>query len=123
MTSIEGRAMLLHVLIAMLACWLHRHQEQAITYLREENRLLKAQLKGRRLTLTDTERRRLAVLAHPIGRKRLEVVVTIVTVETLQHWYRRFVTQGLHHTARGKKLGRPRVATEIEALVVRMAAE
>ena len=52
--------MILHVLIAMVAGWLQRHQQQAITYLLAENRVLKAHLGGRRLRLTDTERRRLA---------------------------------------------------------------
>ena len=40
--------MILHVLIAMVACWLQRHQQQVITYLMEENRVLKAHLGGRR---------------------------------------------------------------------------
>jgi hypothetical protein len=48
--------MILPVLIAMVAGWLQRHQQQVITYLQEENRALKAQLGGRRLRLTDTER-------------------------------------------------------------------
>jgi putative transposase len=55
--------MILHVLIAMVAGWIQRHQQQVITYLQAENRLLKAQLGGRRLRLTATERRRLAALA------------------------------------------------------------
>ena len=58
--------MILHVLIAMAAGWLQRHQPQVITYLIAENRLLKAQLGGRPLRLTDTDRRRLAALAHPL---------------------------------------------------------
>ena len=57
--------MVLHVLIAMIAGWLQRHQQQLITYLIEENRVLKAQLGSRRMRLTDTERRRLAALAYP----------------------------------------------------------
>ena len=36
--------MILHVLIAMIAGWLQRHQQQVIAYLQEENRVLKAQL-------------------------------------------------------------------------------
>jgi hypothetical protein len=36
--------MILPVLLAMLAGWIQRHQQQVITYLREENRVLKAQL-------------------------------------------------------------------------------
>jgi len=34
--------MILHVLIAMVAGWLQRHQQHVITYLIEENRVLKA---------------------------------------------------------------------------------
>ena len=71
--------MILQVLITMVAGWLQRHQQQVITYRLEENRVLKAQLGGRRLRLTDTERRRLATLAHPLGRKRLKAVATLVT--------------------------------------------
>ncbi len=62
--------MILHMLIAMVAGWVQRHQQQVITDLQEENRLLKAQRGGRRLRLTDTERRRLAALAHPVVLKK-----------------------------------------------------
>jgi hypothetical protein len=58
--------MILHVLIAMVAGWIQRHQQHVIVYLQEENRVFKAQLGNRRLRLTDTERRRLAALAHPL---------------------------------------------------------
>jgi putative transposase len=71
--------MILHVLIAMVAGWLQRHQQQVIAYLLAENRVLKAQLGGRRLRLTDAERRRLAALAHPLDRTRLQEVATIAT--------------------------------------------
>jgi putative transposase len=115
--------MILHVLIAMVAGWLQRHQPQGITYLLAENRVLKAQLGGRRLRLTDTERRRLAALAHPIGRTRLKEMATIATPDTLMRWYHRLIAQkfdGSHHRCR---LGRPRVIEEIEQLVVRMVEE
>ena len=41
--------MILHMLIAMVAGWVQRHQQQVITYLQEENRILKAQLGGGRV--------------------------------------------------------------------------
>ena len=44
--------MILHVLIAMVAGWIQRHQQQVTAYLQEENRILKAQLGGQRLRLT-----------------------------------------------------------------------
>jgi putative transposase len=61
--------MILQLLFAMLAGWIQRYQQQIITYQQAENRILKAQLGGRRLRLTDTERRRLAALGYPLGRK------------------------------------------------------
>jgi hypothetical protein len=79
--------MILHVLIVMIAGWMQRHQQQVITYLIEENRILKAKLDGRRLHLTDTERRRLAALAYPLGRQRLKEMATLATPDTLLRWY------------------------------------
>src|SRR6266850_5360531 len=115
--------MILQVLIAMVAGWLQRHQQQVITYLLAENRVLKVQLGGRRLRLTDTERRRLAALAHPIGRTRLKEMATIATPDTLMRWYHRLIAQKFDGSRHRRPLGRPRVAEEIEQLVVRMAEE
>ncbi len=115
--------MILHVLIAMVAGWLQRHQQQVITYLIEENRVLTAQLGGRRLRLTDMERRRLAALAHPLGRKRLQEVATLATPDTLLRWYKRLIAQKFDGSAQRRQPGRPRVAEEVEQLVVRMAEE
>ncbi len=115
--------MILNVLIAMVAGWLQRHQQQVITYLLEENRVLKAQLGGRRLRLTDTERRRLATRAHPLSRQRLTEVATLVTPETLLRWYTQLIAQKFDGSTPRRQRGRPRVAEEIEQLVVRMAEE
>ena len=108
--------MILHVLIAMVAGWLQQHQQQVITYLQEENRVLKAQLGGRRLRLTDTERRRLAALAHPLGRQRLKAMATLVTPDTLLRWYHRLIAQKFDGSTKRRPLGRPRVAEEVEQL-------
>ena len=115
--------MILHVLSAMVAGWLQRHQQQVITYLLAENRVLKAQLGGRWLRLTDTERRRLAALAHPLGRQRLTELATLVTPDTLVRWYQRLIVQRFDGSKQRRALGRPRVAEEIEQLVIRMAEE
>ena len=40
--------------------WMNQRQLQVIDYLREENRVLRKQLGGRRLRLNDDQRRRLA---------------------------------------------------------------
>src|SRR5215475_5259778 len=115
--------MILHVLIAMVAGWLQRHQQQIITYLREENRILKAQLGGRRLRLTDSERRRLAALAHPLDRTRLQEVATIATPDTLLRWYQRLIAEKFDGSQQRRAYGRPRIAEEVEQLIVRMAEE
>jgi hypothetical protein len=55
----------LQMLLVTLAGWVNRHQQHVIEYLIEEHRVLKGQLKGRRLRLTDDQRRRLAAKGHP----------------------------------------------------------
>lgn len=115
--------MILPLLLTMLAGWLQRHQQRVISYLIEENRVLKAQLGSRRLRLTDTERRRLAALASSLGRKRLKEVATIATPDTLLRWYKRLIAQKFDGSRHRRQPGRPRVAEEIEQLVVRMAEE
>jgi hypothetical protein len=115
--------MILYMCIAMVAGWLQRHQQQAITYLLAENRVLKAQLGERRLRPTNTERRRLAALAHPLGRKRLHELATIATPDTLLRWYRRLIAQKFDGSQHHAPLGRPPVTEEIEQLTVQIANE
>ena len=115
--------MILPLLLAMLAGWINRHQQQVITYLQEENRVLKAHLGGRRLHLTDTERRRLAALAHPLGRTCLKEIATIATPDTLLRWYHRLIAQKFDGSKRRTPLRRPPVAEEVEWLAVQMADE
>jgi len=50
----------LQLLVVSLLGWLRREQHDIIHYLREENRVLRAQLQNQRLRLTDDDRRRLA---------------------------------------------------------------
>src|SRR5262249_1555992 len=72
----------LQLILAVLLSWLRRQEHETIEYLRAENRILKAQLQGGRLRLTDDERRRLAVLGLRRGRRVLTQVATIVTPDT-----------------------------------------
>jgi hypothetical protein len=64
---------------AVLIGWLDHRERDAIAYLMEENRILRAQLRGRRLRLTDEDRRRLAGRAFQLGRRALRQVARIVT--------------------------------------------
>ena len=71
-----------------VAGWMNEHHLLAIDYLREENRILRAQLGGRRLRFTDDQCRRLAAKAKGLGRKLLAEIAAIVTPETLLAWHR-----------------------------------
>ncbi len=83
----------LQFLMLVLAGWVNRHQQAAIEYLQEENRLLREQLGGGRLRFNDVQRRRLARRAHPIGRRGLAELGTLVTPDTLLRWYRELVAE------------------------------
>ena len=71
-----------YFLVAVFAGWLNRQQQAVIEFLLEENQVLRSQLKGRRLRLTDGDRRRLAVKGKVLGRKLLAEAACIVTPET-----------------------------------------
>jgi hypothetical protein len=107
------------VLIAV-AGWMNQQQQDAIDYLREENRILREQVGGRRLLLNDDQRRRLAGKAKRLGRKMLAAVATIVTPETLLAWHRKLIAQKYDESSR-RRPGFPRTPGKIEALVVKMA--
>ena len=73
--------------VTALCSWIVREQDGVIAFLREENRVLRAHLRGRRLQLSDEERRRLAVLGHQVGRAALAQVATIATADTILGWH------------------------------------
>jgi len=100
----------------------NQRQLLMIDYLREENRVLREQLRGRRLRLNHDQRRRLAARAKRLGRKVLAEVATIVSPETLLAWHRKLITQKYDGSGQ-RGPGRPRAASEIETLVMRMAEQ
>ena len=81
----------LQLLLLTVSGWVHRHQQDVIAYLVEENRVLKEQRRGRRLRLTDDQRRRLAAKAKRLGRRALDAIATLVTSDTLMRWHRRLI--------------------------------
>jgi putative transposase len=111
-----------HFVVIVLAGWMNQRQQDVIEYLRKENRVLREQLGGRRLRFTDDQRRRLAVRAKGLGRKRLGEIATLVTPATLLLWHRKLSAQKYDGSAR-RKPGRPVTKKDLAALVVRMAAE
>jgi hypothetical protein len=111
----------LRLVLLSLAAWVHREQAAIIAYLVAENRVLKEQLHGRRLRLTDDQRRRLAVKGMPLGRRLLSRVATLVTPDTILRWHRRLIAA--KWTYPSQRTGRPGIMKGIRALIVRMAAD
>jgi putative transposase len=107
-------------LLAALIGWLDHRQQKALAYLIEENRILRGQLRGRRLRLTDDERRRLGARGHCLGRRGLSEVATIVTPDTILRWHRQLVARKWTYEKGAERRG---VLHEIRRLVVRMAEE
>ena len=73
-------------LLLVLAGWVNRQQQDVIDYQQEENRLLRAGLRGKRLSLSDDDRRRLAVKAQALGREALAHIASVATPATLLRW-------------------------------------
>jgi putative transposase len=109
------------MLLAALLAWLEAEQRDVIAFLREENRVLTAQLGNRRLRLDDDQRHRLGVLGHRLGRRVLHEVATLVTPDTILRWRRTLVAR--KWTDARQRPGRPGVRREIRRLVIRMATD
>ena len=92
-----------------------------LTYLIEENQVLRRQLGGRCLRLTDDDRRRLAARAYRLGRHALREIATIVTPDTALRWHRQLIARRWTYAKRGT--GRRGVLAEIRQLVGRMGEE
>ena len=91
-------------------------------YLATENRILRAQIKGR-LLLSDAEKKTLADIGYRLGRKALEEVANTAKPDTILGWYRRLVARKFDGSKARRYPGRPRIEPELEQLVVRMANE
>jgi homeodomain-containing protein len=91
-------------------------------YLVIENRMLRHQITGR-VRLTDAERKTLAEIGHKLGKQALAEVATIVKPETILGWHRTLVAQKCDGSQQRQSPGRPKIAEELEALIVRSAQE
>ena len=91
-------------------------------YLAAENRIMKAQLKGR-LRLSDAERGALGEIGHRLGRKVLADVATIARPDTILGWYRKLVARKFDGSKARRGPGRPRIKREVEELILGMASE
>ena len=112
----------LKFLLLIWAGWVNRAQQNAIDYLKEENRILREQVGNKRLRLTNAQRRRLAQKAKIVGRAALKALACIVTPDTLLRWHRELIAKK-YDGSEQRRPGRPRSSEQIQALVVRMAKD
>ena len=111
---------ILRFFLLLVSGWVNRQQQEVIEYLQVENRVLREQLGGRRLRLTDDQRRRLAVKGKALGRKVLGDIASIVTPDTILRWYRELVARK-YDGSKKRGSGRPPTKFDIVELVVTMA--
>ncbi len=109
-------------LLLVLAGWVNRQQQDVIDYLQEENRVLRAGLRGKRLKLSDDDRRRLVVKAQALGREALAQIASVATPATLLRWYRHLIA-AKYDGSKNRSPGRPPTVKDIGELIVRVAQE
>jgi putative transposase len=91
-------------------------------YLAAGNHNLRGKLPSR-LRLSDPERATLAEIGKRLRRKALREVTRVAKPDTILAWYRRLLAEKFDGPQHRQYPGRPKVAPELEALVVRMARE
>jgi len=102
-------------LMVLLAKATDRELARMVSYLREENKILRARL-GTQVHVTPKERARLLRFGRHLGRA-IYHVVTIVSPSTFLRWLRE------ERGAKPQMRGRPRTADELRRLILRMARE
>jgi hypothetical protein len=91
-------------------------------YLTAENRILRAHLPAR-VRLSDPERSTLAEIGKRLGRAALQQVACVAKPDTILAWYRRLIARKFDGSKLRSSSGRPHIALELEALIVRFARE
>src|SRR6266513_1421726 len=91
-------------------------------YLAAQNRLLRAPLPTR-MRHSDPERSTLAEIGKRLGRAALQQVACVAKPDTILAWYRRLIARKWDGSKHRASSGRPRLAPELEALIVRFARE
>jgi len=108
------------ILLAMLAGWINRHQQDVIEYLKTGNTILRDKFGNKRIILTDEQKRLLAVSGKKLGRKVLSEICCAFSPDTILKWHRKLIA-AKYDGSRNRKAGRPRVSERLERLVIEIA--
>lgn len=112
-----------HIMLAVLCGLVNRRQQQIVEFQNAQIEALLEKLGGKRVLLTDDQRRLLAVKGHALGRKALLELTTIVTPDTILRWHRTLVAKKWDYAHKRKPVGRPRIRQVIVDLILRFATE
>jgi len=111
-------------LIAMVAHAVNERMARRIDYLQEEVRVLKEALAAAtgnpRIAFTDEQRRRLALKGKALSPEERESCCQLVRPSTILRWFRQLAARK-YDSSRVRRPGRPRKASEIRELVLRIA--
>jgi putative transposase len=110
------------IVLAALSEFVRKEQEKVIEYLQLENQILREKIGGRRVLLSDDQRRLLAVKGKALGRQQLKKIATVAQADTILRWHRELVEFNTF-TKPNQKVGRPATDKKIVDLVLRMARE
>jgi hypothetical protein len=112
----------LHVVLTVLSESIRKEQEKVIEYLQLENQILREKIGGKRVLLSDDQRRLWAVKGKALGRQQLAKTATIAQADTILRWHRELIEpQG--DSKASHNMGRPPIDQEVVDLVLRMARE
>jgi transposase InsO family protein len=106
-----------------IAGWMNRQQQEAIAYLRMENRILREKLGHKRILLNESQKRRLATAAVRLPRDMLRDVCTLFSPNTLLKWNRWFIARKYDGTGHKKPGPAPTKQRMIRDIVLRMAKD
>jgi putative transposase len=102
-------------MMVLLAKVTDRELGRMVSYLKEENRILRARLPDR-INVTPKERDRLLRFGRKLG-KAIHRVVTITSPGTFLKWLRD------ERKTKPRKRGRPRTAEDLRELILKLAGE
>jgi Homeodomain-like domain/Integrase core domain len=111
----------LHPLLVFLASLTQQELARQVMFLREENRILRSRLPGR-VIATPAEKSRLIKLGRDLGVK-LRDMISIVSDSTFRRWIRDAEAAHVDREQSPRSTGRPRTASDIRELVVKLATE
>jgi transposase InsO family protein len=108
-------------MMVAIAGWMNRQQQEAISYLRVENQILREKLGHKRILLNTAQKRRLAVAAMKLPRDLLRMCGTMFSPETILKWNRMLIAS--KYDGSGKRGPKPKKANSVRKLVKQMSEE